>query len=166
MKYYNRICTALCKGLMAVCCVLMTLILCCSALQVISRYAFGSSITWTEEAARYSFIWLDMLGAAILTYKGGHAVVDLFSHKLSPRAKQVYQTAIYLAVFYVGVILTRYGIQLSQATFKQTSASLKLPMGLVYGVMPLCGIFVCFFTVNLVLNLWVKHTDEQKGGND
>lgn len=106
-----------------------------------------------------------MLGAAVLTYKGGHAVVDLFSHKLSPKVKRAYQTIIYLAVFYVGAILARYGIQLSRATFKQTSASLKLPMGLVYGVMPLCGIFVCFFTVNLILNLWVKHTDEQKGGN-
>lgn len=112
MKYYDRVCAALCKGLMAICCVLMTLILCCSALQVVSRYAFGSSITWTEEAARYSFIWLDMLGAAVLTYKGGHAVVDLFSHKLSPKVKRAYQTIIYLAVFYVGAILARYGIQL------------------------------------------------------
>ena len=163
MKYYNRICNVLCSVLTAVCCVLMTVILCCSALQVVSRYVFGSSVTWTEEAARYSFIWLDMLGAAILTYKGGHAVVDLFSHKLSPKLKKIYQTLISFAVLYVGVILAQYGYQLSMMTFKQTSSSLKLPMGLVYGVLPLCGVFVCFFTVNMMLNIWLNKTDDKKG---
>ena len=148
---------------MAVCCVLMTVILCCSALQVISRYVFGSSITWTEEAARYSFIWLDMLGASVLVYKGGHAVVDLFSHKLSAGTKKIYQSIIHIAVLYVGIILTRYGIQLSQMTYKQTSASLKLPMGLVYGAMPLCGAFVVIFTLNLLINLWVGNNNKQGG---
>lgn len=164
MKYYDRVCNALCNGLTAICCVLMTVILCCSALQVVSRYVFGSSVTWTEEAARYSFIWLDMLGASILTYKGGHAVVDLFSHKLSPKFKKLYQSFVLIAVMYVGVILAQYGYQLSKMTFKQTSSSLKLPMGLVYGVLPLCGVFVCLFTVNMIINIWIDKTDVEKGG--
>ena len=48
------------------------------------------------------------------------AVVDLFSHKLSPKVKRAYQTIIYLAVFYVGAILARYGIQYDQWFFEST----------------------------------------------
>lgn len=162
MKYYNRLCDLLCKALLAICSALMVIMLCCSALQVFSRYVLGSSFTWTEETARYCFIWMDMLGAAVLVYKGGHAVVDLFSHKLKGPVKKVYQTVVDLAVFYVGVIFIRYGYALSRQTFRQTSSSLKLPMGLVYGVIPVCGVLVCAFTVNLVINIWARRDAESE----
>lgn len=163
MRYYNRLCGLLCKALLAICSGLMAAILCCSALQVFSRYVLGSSFTWTEETARYCFIWLDMLGAAVLTYKGGHAAVDLFSHRLRGTVKKVYQTAVYFAVLYVGVIFVRYGSALSRQTFRQTSPSLKLPMGLVYGVIPACGVLVCVFAVNLAVNVWIGRSEESGG---
>lgn len=70
MKYYDRFCSGLSRVILGICSLLMVILLCCSALQVTSRYVFGSSITWTEEAARYCFIWLDMLGASVLVYQG------------------------------------------------------------------------------------------------
>ena len=33
--------------------------------QVFSRYLMGTSFTWTEEFARFSLIWMTVLGAAI-----------------------------------------------------------------------------------------------------
>lgn len=162
MKYYNRACGLLSRVILVICSILLVVMLCCSALQVFSRYFLGNSFTWTEESARYCFIWLDMLGAAVLVYKGGHATVDLFSHKLHGTGKKVYQTVIYFAVFYVAVIFIRYGLELSKLTFKQTSSSLKLPMGLVYGIIPVCGVMICLFVINLVLNLWLDKKQDEK----
>lgn len=162
MKCYNQVCELLCKAIIAFCSVLAVVMLCCSALQVFSRYFLGNSFTWTEESARYCFIWLDMLGVAALVYKGGHATVDLFSHKLHGNVKKVYQTLIYCAIFYVAVIIARYGLELSKITFKQTSSSLKLPMGVVYGVVPISGILIVFFVVNRIINLWLAQKETGK----
>ena len=156
MKYYDRFCDGLSKVIIGFCSLLMLVLFCCSALQVTSRYFFGSSITWTEEAARYCFIWLDMLGAAVLVYRGGHAVVDLLVHKLRGTAKKIYGTLVHILVAYAGIVLATFGAQLSGMTIRQTSPSLKLPMGVVYGVVAACGVLVVIFTVNLLIHDWMK----------
>ena len=40
--------------------------------QVFSRYIIGTSFTWTEEFARFSLIWMTVLGAAYLKAKREH----------------------------------------------------------------------------------------------
>ena len=162
MKIYNRLCDGICRVLIAVCSVLMVILLSCSALQVVSRYVFGSSFTWTEEAARYCFIWIDMMGAAALVYKGGHAVVDVFVQKLAGTARKIYETIVHLLVLYVGLVLARFGYELSMITINQTSPSLKLPMGVVYGIVPFCGLLIFVFSANLMINVWVGHRSEKE----
>ena len=44
-------------GLMAAMCLVLLA-------QVISRYLFGKPLTWSEELARYMFVWLALLGSA------------------------------------------------------------------------------------------------------
>ncbi len=165
MKHFNRVCDLICSGILGLCSLLVVIMLCCSALQVFSRYVMGSSFTWTEETARYCFIWLDLLGASVLVYRGGHAVVDLFSSKLHDLTKKVYQTVVYASMFYVGVIFARYGLALSARTFGQTSPSLKLSMGVVYGVIPLCGVLVCIFIINRVINVWLAQEPKEEVKN-
>lgn len=163
MRYYNRFCDGLSRVIIGICSLLMVVLLCCSALQVTSRYVLGSSITWTEEAARYCFIWLDMLGAAVLVYRGGHAVVDLLVSKVHGTARKIYETIVHILVAYVGVVLAYFGAQLSSMTFRQTSPSLKLPVGGVYSVVAICGVLVVIFTVNMLLRTWMKPEESKEG---
>jgi len=142
---------------------LLVILLCSSSLQVFSRYFMTNTVTWTEECSRYCFIWLDMLGAAILVYKGGHAMVDIIVSKFHGTVGKIYNTCIYIAMGYAAAILALFGLQLSQATMRQTSSSLHLPMGLVYGAVPLSGALICLFVVNRVLDLWLGG-HEEKGG--
>ena len=163
MRIFNRACDLLCTVLLAVSEMLLVVLLCSSSLQVFSRYFMENTVTWTEECSRYCFIWLDMLGAAVLVYKGGHAVVDIIVSRFHGTAAKIYNTCIYIAIGYVAGILTRFGMQLSQATIKQTSSSLHLPMGIIYGVVPLSGLLIGIFVVNRVLGLWLDKSKEEKG---
>lgn len=67
-------------------CVLLTSIVVVTFVQVISRYVLQTSLAWTEELARYMFIWLAALGAAYAFKTKAHFllrfVVDKFSRKL------------------------------------------------------------------------------------
>ncbi len=54
---------------------------------VISRYAFGLPLVWSEEVVSISFIWLTMLGAAIALQRQEHLRLNLFIDLLPPRAR-------------------------------------------------------------------------------
>mgnify|MGYP003289899686 CR=1 FL=1 len=57
------------------CCVMLgTMILCLTA-QVVIRMTIGSSIAWTEELSRYTFLWSVYLGAALAAKRGAHVRV-------------------------------------------------------------------------------------------
>ena len=47
-------------------------------LQVFYRYVLGSSLSWSEESARFLFIWVVMLGASMGVKEGFHVAVTLF----------------------------------------------------------------------------------------
>ncbi|WP_100404677.1 TRAP transporter small permease [Bacillus solitudinis] len=54
--------------------------------QVISRY-FSISVIWTEEVAKYSFIWAVFMGAAVMVNRKDHFNFDYLSKKLKGKAK-------------------------------------------------------------------------------
>lgn len=45
-------------------------------LGIFCRYVLKSSIIWTEEAARFSLVWMVMMGALGAAVKGDHMVID------------------------------------------------------------------------------------------
>jgi len=58
-------------------------------LGVFCRYVLKSSLVWTEEAARFSLIWIVMLGALGAALKGDHMAVDFVVPHLPPFFQQV-----------------------------------------------------------------------------
>ena len=52
--------------------------------QVITRYVLSDPLIWSEEAARYLFVWVSMIGAALAIREGGHFGLDLL---ISPDAE-------------------------------------------------------------------------------
>ena len=84
------------------------------SLQIFSRYtALIPSYIWTEEMARFCFIWSIMLGAMIGIREGTHFVVDLWP-PLNPRAQAVIRLVasvfvlIFALVFFVAQIEANY----------------------------------------------------------
>lgn len=53
--------------------------------QFFSRYVLGSSLTWTEEVARYLLVSLAFIGAARGVRRNSHIAVELFHSGLSTR---------------------------------------------------------------------------------
>lgn len=58
-------------------------------LQVISRYVFGSPIKWSEEFARYSFVWISYLGCAYCVGADGHTSITALKERLSEKGQKV-----------------------------------------------------------------------------
>ncbi|MFC5712774.1 TRAP transporter small permease [Thalassorhabdus alkalitolerans] len=109
------------------------------ALQVFMRYFLGSSLAWSEELARYCFIWLVYIGISYGVKKQRHIKVDVLLLLLKERGKILLHMAANLCFLSFAVFVVIYGYRITESLllFGQTSPSLNLPMGVVYAAAPI-----------------------------
>ena len=50
--------------------------------QVVTRYVLNDPLIWSEELARYLFVWVSMIGAALAVRNGGHFGLDLLLRRM------------------------------------------------------------------------------------
>ncbi len=119
--------------------------------QVVSRYIIGQSSSFTEEYARFSLIWLTVLGAAYINgQKEGHLSMDFLLSKLSTEKRHARQKVIqWLMAIFALVIMVIGGGNLVYTTLSlgQMSSALQIPLGYIYAIVPLCGLIIIFFSI-------------------
>ena len=104
--------------------------------QVVFRYLLGDALTWAEEAARFTFVWLVFLGSSCAFHAHAHLGITTLLTVLRGRARVVGQIVVCLMVVALLVILARYGYQLTLRTMRQTSPALGFTVGWVYAAIP------------------------------
>jgi TRAP-type C4-dicarboxylate transport system permease small subunit len=119
--------------------VLIALLTAVTFLQVFSRYALRDPIFWTEELARFLFIYVCMIGIAMgIGAKGHYGFENLF--KIFPRGLQWFVAlGIYLVIGFFIVVLTWKGLEELPSTANQVSVSLPVTMVWSYAALPLGG---------------------------
>ena len=103
---------------------------------VIARYIFNAPIPWAEELARYSFIWLVFVGAAVCTKRGRHVAVDVVVKLLPSLGQTLCDVLVKVGVVLLMAILVYYGTLLMISATQPTS-TLNIPTYLVYLAVPL-----------------------------
>ena len=94
---------------------------------------------WTEEMARFLFIWMVMLGAMIGVRDGTHFDVDVWP-ELTPRANALLRIVSMLFVLVFALVFVWYGIKFVQFGWNQTSELADLPMTWIFVAWPLTGV--------------------------
>jgi TRAP-type transport system small permease protein len=109
-------------------------------LQIISRYThLIPSYIWTEEMARFLFIWMVMLGAMIGIREGTHFEVDVWP-ELAPRPNALLRIVSSVFVLMFALIFVWYGIRFVQFGWDQNSELAELPMTYIFLAWPVTGI--------------------------
>ena len=115
---------------------------------VLFRYVFGFSLTWSAEAARYCMIWFAFLGITVLTHHREHLSVTFLAPRLEAHGQKILRGTILCGFLILFAILSVFGGILVIRTGGQTAASIPwLPMNLVYAVIPLSGMIMTLSTV-------------------
>jgi len=105
-------------------------------LQVVYRYVLTQPLHWSEEMARYLFVWLSILGATLGVQKQGHFGLDLFYRMLPIRGRRFLSYVIRLLMGVVIVVILSQGITLVQKTALQESPAMGISMGWAYASLP------------------------------
>ena len=109
------------------------------SLQIFSRLtALIPSYIWTEEMARFFFIWMIMIGAMVGIRDSAHFDVDLWP-ELAPRANALLRLVSNVFVLILALVFLWYGIQFVQFGWNQNSELAELPMPFIFVAWPLAG---------------------------
>ena len=120
---------------------LMGLLIVPVSLQIFSRYpGLIPRYIWTEEVARFCFMWIVMIGAMIAVRDGSHFDVDVLPKFGSKRVEAAMRIFVHLAMLLVALIFVTYGYDFAQFGAMQTSELAGLPMLTIYIAWPLAGV--------------------------
>jgi len=116
--------------------------------QIVMRYVVGESLTWSEELARYCFIWATYIGVSYAVKVGAHIRVDAVTNMLPVSTRRYVNLFSYFMFIVFAALVMKEGYALSAKIFSfgQASSSLGLPMGYVY-MAPTVGFGLVIFRI-------------------
>lgn len=127
-------------------------------LQVFMRYILSDSLSWSEEVARYAFIWMIYIGVSYGVKKNKHLGVDAFSMLFEKKGKIIIGIIANLCFLLFVTVITYYGIDIVTKITRE-SAALQLPMKWVYAA-PVVGMILT--TIRLLQNLLLQYKTWKK----
>ena len=116
--------------------------------QVIMRYLFHTPLTWSEELVGYLFAWASLLGACLVTGERGHMNIPVICQKM-PETVQKWLGIFgeVIAFLFSVVILVYGGVEITQLSMGQMTASLGVPIGVFYVFLPVAGVLNALYTI-------------------
>lgn len=131
-------------------------------IQVVMRYVFRNSLSWSEELARYIFLWLSWIGASYAVKERSHFRVEMFADMLKGKARKIFELFVLLAWFafcaflaYQGSMITRHLL-----TRGQISAAMEIPMAWAYASVPVGSGLMALRLIVEIRKLFAKQPGE------
>lgn len=122
-------------------------------IQVIFRYVIQNPPVWTEELARYLFIWQIFLATGLAFGRGSHIVVDVLILVLPTAGKRgllIISTSVVLGFL---IVLAWQGVNMVGYTSNTYSTTLPLNIGVVYAALPTGAAISAFYVLPRLVGL-------------
>lgn len=130
------------------------------AVQVFWRYVLRDPPPWTDELARYVFVWITFLGAAVAYRRGTHIVLETVTLLLPPRVRAVLVWVVDALVILAIVVLLVLGMAIVELNVHARSTMLQVPMWTVYASVPVSAALMLAYSVErIVTRLRTRRTE-------
>ena len=115
-------------------------------LQVIFRYVFNSSLTWSEELALFLFTWVVLLAGSIGVREHMHVRLILVRDRFPALGRKLFDAAAELLAMAFGLLLLLKGWDYMANTAEQgmVSAAVRYPLQYLYLAAPTAGVLIVF----------------------
>lgn len=110
-------------------------------LGIITRM-LGVPMAWSNEVARYVFIWMVMIGAVVATKRNGHIIIDVFINLFPETMRGKLRFLGNILAISMLAVLVYFGTLLSVEFWGTTMSLLPYPIGLVYASLPICSLLM------------------------
>lgn len=131
--------------------------------QIVTRFVFNNPSTISEELLTYTFAWMAMFASALVFGKRDHMRMTFLVDKLPDSKRRILEIGIEVLVVAFAVIVLIYGgFTIMQLTMTQKTASLGIMMGVVYSVVPVCGILIAVYGILNIIDLCSGNVNSTK----
>ncbi|HYE40611.1 MAG TPA: TRAP transporter small permease subunit [Ramlibacter sp.] len=130
-------------------------------MQIVSRYTdLIPPYIWTEELARFVFIWMIMIGAMLGVREAAHFNVDVWK-RLGPRGEAALNLVTQFATLVLALVFVGSGIEFTRFAIYRISELAELPLWVIHVAWPLTGLaWIVFLGEQVVDNVRVLRARE------
>ena len=114
----------------------------CVLAQVIFRYFLNDPLTWSDELARYLFVWCAFLGWVIAARRRSHLAITMMQSRLSARPRAALVACAALAAVAFAIVLSYYGVRITLRNADVETPSLFFTIGVVSAIVPVATLAV------------------------
>ena len=108
-------------------CSLLALNICDILMGVVSRYLFHTSFIWTEELARYTLIWMVMVGASCAHVRGDMMAIDFILPRLPVKLQRTFNVLKFIIGVIVLMLIVYFGAHNAIGAWNMRTMGLKIP---------------------------------------
>lgn len=120
-------------------------------MNVILRYFFNSGITWSEEMARFLFIWIIYIGAISAMRDNTHLGVDTVIRRLPAGIQKWAYLSGQVLIFVMMILLLIGSWDLTLLNIDSKASATNIPLTLIYGIGLITGFCIA---LNVVANCY------------
>ena len=135
-------------------------------IQVISRTFLPKTPSWTEELARYLFIYMVAFGSSVAVHKKEFVAVDLIIDFLPKIIRKLIELVINIVLLlFVTFVLLKSVLSFAILEYRMVSTAMQVPMQYIYfSMIILFGLLILSFVREILYQ--VKEILSNKGEKD
>ena len=126
----------------------------CVLAQVIFRYFLGAPLVWSDELARYLFVWASFLGWIIAARRHSHLTIDMLTMKLPPRGGAALRVFGELCGIAFAALLVWYGWRIAARNLDVDTTTLFFSQGVVYAIVPVAALAIALYAIADLRTAW------------
>lgn len=120
-------------------------------LNVVLRSVFNSGLTWSEEVARYLFVFITYIGAIGAMRDNTHLGMDTVIRRLPSKLKKATYIFSQSLILIIMLILTHGAYKMTIQNVNAKAAATGIPLSFIYGVGILTGVCIA---INAIVNIY------------
>jgi TRAP-type transport system small permease protein len=121
--------------------------------QVVGRYVFNDTPTWTEAVALQLVLFVTALGVAVGVRDAGHIGLESLVMLLPERFRLKLEVLIHALVALFGIFMTTSGWLWTRLKWNELDPMLGVPAGLDYLALVIAGVLIVLFSFEHIVAL-------------
>jgi TRAP-type transport system small permease protein len=126
---------------------LLAALLAVLAAQVFTRYVLGNALDWTEEVARYLYVYVVFFGSSAAIQDRGHVSIAMLVNRLPRRAQLATALFVNAAILVALAFLVWWGTRATIRMLDILTITLEVPFAYVYVVVPFTCLLMSWRTI-------------------
>lgn len=106
------------------------------------RYVMHRSPIWASELTTFLFVWIVFLGVSILSKREEHIAFEFIFNSRHKSVRTFAKISMRLVTLIIAYLFITQGYKLAVMSMEQVSLDMRFPMGIVYLVIPICGVLM------------------------